>query len=75
MSSRARSKPLAIATVVGTLATAGYMYVAGVQMKKEEGQSSIYKESRGPSDLKSNESDARMSSAGVRATVQGDKKP
>ncbi|CCM04398.1 uncharacterized protein FIBRA_06574 [Fibroporia radiculosa] len=51
------------------------MYVAGVQMKKEEGQASIYKEGRGLSGLKSNDSDARLGSAAVRATVQGDRKP
>lgn len=31
-------------------------------------------EGRGPSDLRSNESDARLGSSGVRAEVQGDKK-
>lgn len=74
MSSRRNSRPLAIATVVGTIATAGYMYFASTQMKQKEGQASIYKEGRGPSDLRSNESDARLGSSGVRAEVQGDKK-
>ncbi|KAH9932876.1 uncharacterized protein B0H18DRAFT_670319 [Fomitopsis serialis] len=75
MSSRARSKPLAIAVVVGSVATLGYMYVAGTQMKREEGQSSIYKESKGASSLGSSDSnDSRLGSAGVRAAVQGDRK-
>ncbi|KAH9836165.1 uncharacterized protein C8Q71DRAFT_858169 [Rhodofomes roseus] len=73
MSSRARSKPLAVAVVVGSIATLGYMYVAGTQSKRAEGQSSIYKESQGASKLGNDSSDARLGSAGVRAAVQGDK--
>ncbi|KAI0915946.1 hypothetical protein AcW1_009336 [Taiwanofungus camphoratus] len=75
MSSRSRSRPLAIATVVGTVATLGYMYVAGVQTKREEGPASIYKSPREAGGLTSNESDARMNSADVRSAVQGDRKP
>ncbi|KAI0659730.1 hypothetical protein C8Q70DRAFT_914873 [Cubamyces menziesii] len=69
---RAPGRILAIATVVGTVATLGYMYVAGVQTKKEEGPASVYNQSKG---LNSATNDTRMSSADVRQTVQGDKKP
>ncbi|KAJ8473557.1 hypothetical protein ONZ51_g7792 [Trametes cubensis] len=69
---RAPGRTLAIATVVGTVATLGYMYVAGVQTKKEEGPASVYNQSKG---LNSATNDTRMSSADVRQTVQGDKKP
>ncbi|KAI0324775.1 hypothetical protein GY45DRAFT_1331186 [Cubamyces sp. BRFM 1775] len=72
MNSRAPGRTLAIATVVGTVATLGYMYVAGVQTKKEEGPASVYNQSQG---LNSATNDARMNSADVRSTVQGDKKP
>ncbi|KAI9068128.1 hypothetical protein FKP32DRAFT_1619310 [Trametes sanguinea] len=72
MNSKAPGRPLAIATVVATVATLGYMYVAGVQTKKEEGPASVYNESKG---LNSNTSDARMNSADVRQTVQGERKP
>ncbi|KAH9899157.1 hypothetical protein C8Q73DRAFT_787073 [Cubamyces lactineus] len=69
---RAPGRTLAIATVVGTVATLGYMYVAGVQTKKEEGPASVYNQSKG---LNNETNDTRMSSADVRQTVQGDKKP
>ncbi|KAI0763516.1 hypothetical protein BD413DRAFT_583004 [Trametes elegans] len=72
VNSRAPGRTLAIATVVGTVATLGYMYVAGSQTKKEEGPASVYNQSKG---LQSNESDARLNSTGVRETVQGDRKP
>ncbi|KAI0355900.1 hypothetical protein OH77DRAFT_1402062 [Trametes cingulata] len=72
MNSRAPGRTLAIATVVGTVATLGYMYVAGAQTKKEEGPASVYKESKG---LQAGNSDARMNSAQVRETVQGERKP
>ncbi|KZT07103.1 uncharacterized protein LAESUDRAFT_132785 [Laetiporus sulphureus 93-53] len=74
MSSRTKSKPLAIATVVGSLATLGYMYIAGMQIKKEEGSASIFKEPKGPGNLTNSGSDARMSSAAVRSAVHGDRK-
>ena len=32
----------AIAVVLGSVATLGYMYVMGTQMKREEGKASIY---------------------------------
>jgi len=73
MSSLARSKPLAIAVVAGTLATAGYMYVAGVQTKREDGPVSIYKESGGVD--KNGGTDSRLNSREVRGTVQGVRKP
>ncbi|OBZ67703.1 hypothetical protein A0H81_12288 [Grifola frondosa] len=72
MSSLARSRPAAIGAVVASAATLGYMYVAGMQTKKEEGPASIYKQSTG---LGSNKSDARMDSAAVRSAVQGERKP
>ncbi|KAI0792345.1 hypothetical protein C8Q75DRAFT_752441 [Abortiporus biennis] len=43
-SSRANSKPFAIAVVVGSVATLGYMFIAGKQTKAEEGPASIYSE-------------------------------
>ncbi|KAI0631284.1 hypothetical protein C8Q77DRAFT_1159963 [Trametes polyzona] len=72
VNSRAPGRTLAIATVVGTVATLGYMYVAGAQTKKEEGPASIYNESKG---LQNTTSDSRLGSSGVRETVQGDRKP
>ncbi|THG94428.1 hypothetical protein EW026_g7048 [Hermanssonia centrifuga] len=48
MSSLARSKSLAICAVGGSIATAGYMYIAGKQTKAEEGPESIYSESTCP---------------------------
>ncbi|KAI8972815.1 hypothetical protein BD414DRAFT_425320 [Trametes punicea] len=72
VNSRAPGRTLAIATVVGTVATLGYMYIAGVQTKKEEGPASVYNESRG---LHSGTNDARLNSAEVRQTVQGERKP
>jgi len=74
MSSRSRSKPLAIATVVGTLATLGYMYVAGVQTKNNEGKDSIYHDAKNAKDLKPGDSDSKMGSSGVRSAMHGDKK-
>ncbi|EIW54973.1 uncharacterized protein TRAVEDRAFT_51101 [Trametes versicolor FP-101664 SS1] len=70
--SRAPGRNLAIVTVVGTVATLGYMYVAGKQTKREEGPASIYNQSKG---LQSQTSDARLDSSGVRETVSGDRKP
>ncbi|KAL7277191.1 hypothetical protein PYCCODRAFT_1362523 [Trametes coccinea BRFM310] len=72
MNSRAPGRQLAVATVVATVTALGYMYIAGVQTKKEEGPASMYKESKG---LNSNTSDSRMNSADVRQTVQGERKP
>ncbi|KAH9852305.1 hypothetical protein C2E23DRAFT_757013 [Lenzites betulinus] len=69
---RGPGRPLAIATVVGIVATLGYMYVAGAQTKREEGPASIYNKSKG---LQSESSDARMNSSAVRETVQGERKP
>ncbi|KAI0828718.1 hypothetical protein BC628DRAFT_90781 [Trametes gibbosa] len=69
---RGSGRTLAIATVVGTVAALGYMYVAGVQTKKEEGPASIYNKSKG---LQGQSSDARMNSSAVRETVQGERKP
>jgi len=75
MSSRANSRPLAIAVVAGTVATLGYMYIAGKQTKAEEGPASIYKPSTDASGVKSGATDVRMDSKAVRETVQGDRKP
>ncbi|KAI0716851.1 hypothetical protein C8Q76DRAFT_616685, partial [Earliella scabrosa] len=62
----------AISAVVGVVGTLGYMYVAGKQTKREEGPASMYRETK-PSDPMA--SDARMNSAAVRETVQGERKP
>ncbi|KAI0718783.1 hypothetical protein C8T65DRAFT_737123 [Cerioporus squamosus] len=69
---RGSGRPLAIAAVVGCVATLGYMWVAGKQTKAEEGGASIYQQSKG---LNSETSDSRLNSAAVRGTVQGDRKP
>ncbi|KAK7677639.1 hypothetical protein QCA50_019330 [Cerrena zonata] len=75
MASNPSGRFLAIATVTGCVATLGYMYVAGKQVKSEEGSASIYKKQGQGAGLQSGESDARMASKDVRAAVQGDRKP
>ncbi|TBU34347.1 hypothetical protein BD311DRAFT_802667 [Dichomitus squalens] len=67
---RGSGRTLAIATVTAVVGTLGYMYVAGKQTKKEEGPASIYRD-----DAPKGVSDARLNSADVRGTVQGDRKP
>ncbi|KAL4242508.1 hypothetical protein ABKN59_011727 [Abortiporus biennis] len=74
-SSRANSKPFAIAVVVGSVATLGYMFIAGKQTKAEEGPASIYKSKEQGGGLLSGTTDARMDSAAVRQTVSGQRKP
>ncbi|EMD35438.1 hypothetical protein CERSUDRAFT_96555 [Gelatoporia subvermispora B] len=73
---RGKGKGLAIGMVSAIAATLGYMYVAGVQTKREEGPVSIYKTAKeGGGNLNATTSDARMTSADVRATMQGERKP
>ncbi|GBE88687.1 hypothetical protein SCP_1400920 [Sparassis crispa] len=75
MSSRARSRPLAITTVVGTVATLGYMYVAGTQSKRDRAHDSIFKDSfKQAGNLKPGDSDVRMGSSAVRTAMHGNKK-
>ncbi|KAI0728515.1 hypothetical protein C8Q72DRAFT_747818, partial [Fomitopsis betulina] len=62
----------AIAVVLGSVATLGYMYYASTQMKQAEGKTSIYTAKLGTAD---GANDSRLGSAGVRAAVQGDRKP
>ncbi|KAI0641557.1 hypothetical protein C8Q79DRAFT_991504 [Trametes meyenii] len=73
LNSRAPGRTLAIATVVASAATLGYMYVAGVQTKREEGPASVYNSTSNK--LQPGTSDARLDSAQVRQTVQGERKP
>ncbi|EPS98304.1 hypothetical protein FOMPIDRAFT_1126898, partial [Fomitopsis schrenkii] len=67
----------ALAVVVGSVATLGYMYYASTQMKQQEGKASIYNTSQGAAKLGTPDgsSDSRLGSAGVRAAVQGEKRP
>ncbi|KAI0346708.1 hypothetical protein BDW22DRAFT_1352875 [Trametopsis cervina] len=73
MSSFARSKPFAAIVATGSIATAGYMYIAGQQAKTATHSSSLYKTEEEGAGLTTNTSDARVGSQDVRAAVQGDK--
>lgn len=75
MSSLANSKTLAACAIGGSVATLGYMYVAGKQSKHENLPASIYKTEEQGAGLMSGQSDARLPSKEVRATVQGERKP
>ncbi|EKM57534.1 uncharacterized protein PHACADRAFT_251210 [Phanerochaete carnosa HHB-10118-sp] len=75
MSSLANSKPLAMCAVGGSLATLGYMYVAGKQSKTENQPASIYKTEEQGAGLTSGQTDARLGSKEIREAVHGDRKP
>ncbi|GJE85194.1 hypothetical protein PsYK624_012720 [Phanerochaete sordida] len=75
MSSLANSKTLAACAIGGSVATLGYMYVVGKQTKREEQPASIYKTEAQGAGLLSGQTDARLPSSEVRATVAGDRKP